>query len=685
MKKIKVVKQHDIKDCGACSLLSIILYYGGVISLEKVRLDTFTGKEGTSALNIINASKKYGFDSVGIKVDNLYDDSIKLPAIAHVTTKRGLDHFVVVYKLTSKNVYIMDPAKGKIIMTIEDFQTIWNNILLLFYPKQKIIFVPKENSLFNLFFKIFYQEKKTFLNILVVSILFTIFTILSSYYFKIGIDSIANNKDFAYLKIVILVFSCFLFFKLIFNNIRKRLENHLNKNIDVLLMSNFLQHLFGLPLEVIASRSSGEIMTRIRELTNIKSLFTEIILSCILDLLLMITSIPILYNINNNLFLVLLFMIIIYFAFGFITSKLMYKLVYRNIDLESEFNTVLIENINLIHSIKNLHQTENILRKIEKSLARYLYDNFRFTNFINSEGNIKIWIYELGLFCINTLGIYLIYKQKLTITELITFNTLVVYFLDPIKNVINSLPRYNYLKASFSKINDFLEMKSEELGKEDKFSKANIVVSNLTFSYNDYNQIIKNLNFKINIGEFVLLKGSSGCGKSTICKILEKYIDDYQGNISIGNINIKDISITTLRKNMTFVSQNESLFTGTIKDNIMLDRNIDLDEFSKICTICKIDEIVEKKPLRYETIINDESNYISGGERQRIILARALLQNASIYLIDEALSEVDQNMEKEIILNLQKYLKNKTVIYITHKNQDQLFKNIIDLEENYGL
>ena len=685
MRKIKVVKQHDIKDCGACSLRCIVLYYEGEVSLEKIRLDTNTSEDGTSALSIIDASKKYGFDSVGVKVDSLYNDSIKLPAIAHITTKKGLDHFVVIYKITSKNVYIMDPAKGKVMMTIDEFYSIWNNVLLLFYPKQKIVFIPKENSLFNVFLKIFGQEKKIFLNILIVSILLTIFTIISSYYFKIAIDSISNNKDFAYLRLIILVFSCFLFFKLVFNSLRKRLENHLNKNIDVLLMSSFLKHLFNLPLEVIESRSSGEIMTRVNELGNIKSLFTEIILSCILDLLLMLASIPILYNINNNLFFVLLFMVIIYLAVGIFTSKLIYKMVYHNLDLEAEFNTALIENIGLIHSIKNLFYTEKVMRKLEEYLSKYLFDNFRFTKFINGDGNIKIWIYEIGLFVINSLGIYLIYKKEITITELITFNTLVAYFLDPIKNVIDSLPRYNYVKASFSKINDFLEIEEESIGKEVNFPKADIVISDLTFSYNHYTPIVKKLNFRINAGDFILLKGSSGCGKSTICKILEKYIKDYQGNVLIGNVNIKDMSIATLRKNMTFISQNESLFTGTIKENILLDRNIDDEEFYKVCSVCMIDEIVAKKPFRYETIINNDSSFISGGERQRIILARALLQNAKIYLIDEALSEVDQIMEKKIILNLQRYLKERTIIYITHKNQDKLFKKIILLEDAYGL
>lgn len=685
MRKIKVVKQHDIRDCGVCSLASIIAYYGGYVPIEKLRLDTHTNELGTSALNLINASKKYGFDSMGVKVDSLYNDSVKLPAIAHITNKNGVNHFVVVYKITNKNVQIMDPAKGKIIMTIEEFNKVWNNILLLFYPKQKIIFMKKQNSLLQIFFKLLLIEKKLFLTILFSSVLLTIFTVMSSYYFKFAIESINNNRDFSYLKIIIFIFGILLFFKLVFNSIRKRLENHLNKNIDVLLLSNFLNHIFNLPLEVIESRSSGEVITRINELTNIKSLFTDIIISCALDLLLMLTSMPILYKINDQLFLILLFLIIIYLLVGIITSKIIYKLAYRNIDFETEFNSSIIENLNLMNSIKNLKLTSNVLRKIEKVLSTFLFDSFKLTNFIYSEENLKLFINEFGLFFINTIGFYLIYKNELSITELITFNTLVVYFLDPIKNIINSIPKYNFLKASFTKINEFLSVNEERMGEENTILNNNIEVQNLNYSYNGYNQVLNNLNFSIASGDFIMLKGSSGCGKSTFCNILERHINDYEGNIIIGDVNIKDYSISTIRNSITFISQNETLFTGTIKENIIFDRDIDLKEFNEICSLCYVDEIVDKKPLRYETIINNESKFISGGERQRIILARALLKKSSIYLLDEALSEVDYEMERNIINNLKNYFKGKTIIYITHKTQDDLFDNIIKLEESHGL
>lgn len=676
---IKIVRQRDIKDCGVCSLASIIEHYGGYVSIEKLRLDTKTSNEGTTALNIIEASKKYGFDAIGLKVANLKDKNITLPAIAHITKKNGLNHFVVIYKITDKKVILMDPAYGKVIKTKDDFYEEWNHVVLIFSPQRKIVVFKKNNTLLSIFMHIVIHEKTLFFLIIITSIFLLIFTITSSYYFQVMIDAINLNYYPTYLKLFAILFGVIIVLKIIFNYMRTYLENHLNKNIDCLLNSNFIEQIFNLPLEALTSRSNGEIITRINELANIKNLFVEIFVTCLLDFLLSIVAVPLLYSISSKLFFALFLCLLLYLLIGLITSKIIYKKAYTNIELEAEFNNTLLENINMINSIKNLNITKKRLKKIEASLVALLYDNFNLGKFINNETFLKNAINEIGFFVINTWGFYLIFQGKLGITELVTFNTLLGLFLEPLKNCIDSLPKYNFVKASFTKINDFLSLEKEKLGNETKLLNSSIVIKNLTYSYDKLNNIFKNFNLKINSGSFLFLKGKSGSGKSTLCQILDKYITDYQGEILIGNRNIKDLSIATIRKNLTFVSQNEALVSGSIKENILLDRKVSDYEFYEISHICLVDEIISKKTLRYETSISNESSNISGGEKQRIILARALLNNFEILILDEALSEVDYKTENRIIKNIKNKYKNKTIIYISHKNHDKLFDNIIVL------
>lgn len=673
-----VVRQRDEKDCGVCALLSIIRHHKGNVPLEKIRLDAKTTNEGTTALNLILASQKYGFEAVGVKLNSIYDIK-QFPAIAHMNLKKGYTHYVVIEKITKDKIVIMDPAKGKVVMKVNDFICEWSNVVLLFYPKQKIIVLKNEVTIFKLFTRVMKSEKGLIKIIIFVSFLLMLLSILLGYYFQILFSSITNGYSYKYLKIIVIIFLIFTIFKIILSFYRTYLENHLNKNIDCLLNSDFLSHLYNLPLNVITSRNAGEIISRVNDLTSIKNIITEIFMSSTLDLILVVIAVPLLINISKNLFFILFLIIILYFLIGLIFSKVIFKRAYQNISYEADFNNNLIEDIKMINSIKNLNVISPALKKLEYKLTNYLYDSYLLNIVINKEKTLKSIIYEIGFFIINTYGLYLLYKSKISLINIITFNTLLSLFLDPLKNIVDSIPKYCYMKATISKINDFLSLKKENLGNIEETYGYELRFKNLTYSYNKFESIIKNFNLVIPEGNFILLKGPSGSGKSTICNILNKYINDYDGNILLGAINIKDLSINTIRNNILYVNQNENIFSGTIRENIALDKKISEVDFQYICYLCKIDEIVKKRPLRYETFISPDENNLSGGERQRIILARALLNSFNILLLDEALSEVDMKLELSILKNMRKLYKDKTIIYISHKKYPKIFDNVINL------
>lgn len=673
-----VVRQRDEKDCGVCALLSIIRHHKGNVPLEKIRLDAKTTNEGTTALNLILASQKYGFEAVGVKLNSIYDIK-QFPAIAHMNLKKGYTHYVVIEKITKDKIVIMDPAKGKVVMKVNDFICEWSNVVLLFYPKQKIIVLKNEVTIFKLFTRVMKSEKGLIKIIIFVSFLLMLLSILLGYYFQILFSSITNGYSYKYLKIIVIIFLIFTIFKIILSFYRTYLENHLNKNIDCLLNSDFLSHLYNLPLNVITSRNAGEIISRVNDLTSIKNIITEIFMSSTLDLILVVIAVPLLINISKNLFFILFLIIILYFLIGLIFSKVIFKRAYQNISYEADFNNNLIEDIKMINSIKNLNIVSPALKKLESKLTNYLYDSYLLNIIINNEKTLKSIIYEIGFFIINTYGLYLLYKNKILLINIITFNTLLSLFLDPLKNIVDNMPKYCYMKATISKINDFLSLKKEDLGDIEDTYGYELRFKNLTYSYNKYENIIKNFNLIIPEGSFILLKGPSGSGKSTICNILNKYIIDYDGNILLGAINIKDLSINTIRKNIIYVNQNENIFSGTIRENIALDKKISEVDFQYICYLCKIDEIVKKRPLRFETFISPDENNLSGGERQRIILARALLNSFNILLLDEALSEVDMKLELSILKNMRKLYKDKTIIYISHKKYPKIFDNVINL------
>lgn len=676
---MKIVRQQDEKDCGVCSLLSIIRYYKGNVPLEQLRLDARTNNEGTTALNLVLASQKYGFDAVGMKVENL-NDIKRLPAIAHLNLKKGYSHYVVIEKVTKDKIILMDPAKGKVVKFLWEFQKEWSGVVLIFYPKQKIMVLKNDVTLFTIFKKVFISEKNLIKIIVLVSFLLTIFTIALGYYFQMFNSLYLNKYPINYLKVLVLVFAIFTCFKLFLTYYRSYLENHLNKNIDCLITSDFLKHLFNLPLNVITSRKSGEILSRVNELTSIKGLITEIFITYTLDFLIVVITTFLLIRISSKLFLILFLTTIFYLFVGIITKKSIFEKAYQNISIESEFNNTILENIKMINSIKNLDAVDGTLNKIERKLTHYLYDTYKVNTILNKINIFKVSCYEIGFFLINTFGFYFVYKGIINMIDLITFNALLNLYFEPLKNIVDSIPKYSFMKASITKINDFLGVRAEILGEEASTDGYDISINNLNYSYNKYQNVLKSVNLNIKEGEFVLLQGASGSGKSTLCSILNKYITDYSGDILFGTMNYKDLSIKTIRDNIVYVGQNENIFTGSIKENITFGNKVSDLNFDKICKICKVDDVANKKTFRYESLIGSDEGNISGGEKQRIILARAVLKDFNVLILDEALSEVDIKLELEILKSIRENYKDKTIIYISHKKYSNIFDKVINME-----
>lgn len=682
MKKKLIVKQRDIFDCGICSMLSIIRYYNGNVSLEKLRELTHTSQDGTTAFNIVYAFQKIGFESFALKVDDLNSETLKYPFIAHVLVNNTYYHFLTVYNIKNDKVLLMDPSKGFITLHIKEFLDIFTGNIIISFPKNKDIIQESDIKIGNIIGNLIKKEKGIIVKLIVLSILFSIITIILSYFFKIFSNNLDNYLNWFVMTIIFLIFTIM---KVITLYTRNYYQNYLNLRIDNEMFNKFLNHLFYLPLKNVKSRTTGEIITRVKEIEAIKEAFSNVFLLLFFELFLALISLIILFLINSKLFLILMVFLTIYLVFGIFINNSLYKKIMNNLNYETEFNSQVSQYIEMFNSIKNLNLTATFLKKLENSVSMYIYDLFKFNNFFNNLDTFKNYLLEITFFLVNVYGFKLIYNNELNLIDLFTFNLVINYAIYPIKNIIEVLPKFNYIKACFTKLAEFLNIKKETLlSWEESYSlKGNITFKNVSYSYNDYKYILKNISFKIKETDKVFLKGKSGCGKSTICNLLYKNINDYEGLISIDEKNIKDYSLKIIRDNISYISQDEILFNGTIQDNILVERNISSKVYDEICDICCLEDVISDKEARYQSLIDPDSKNFSGGEKQRMVLARGLLKNSSIIIIDEALSEVDYKLEEKIIQKLLKYFSDKTIIYISHKRQEKLFDYTIDLEELY--
>ncbi len=677
MKSKCVVIQQDFKDCGVCSLLSVIKYYNGYVSMEKLRVDTLTNMEGTNALNIINASKSYGFDAYGIKCDNICDlENIIMPAIAHVVLD-NLNHFVVIYKISNNKITIMDPAKGRVVMPLKEFENVWSKNLIILYPKNKIIIENNKNYLKGLLFRVLHEKKKLILEIIFLTILFSLFTIITSFYFKVILNVSYDLSS----KIICIFFFNLMVIKFFIYIIRNYYKLTLNKHIDGIIYSDFIEHLFSLPNYFIKNRTTGEIMTRISEVGNLKMIISEFLIALSVDGITALSAGIIICKINLNIFLIIILFVVIYLLYGIYEGKKIYYKAIDSNEAEISFNTNIIETIDTYTSFKNLNIMNLVKRKVNTCLFKYLTKLNIFDRRVLKSTNFSYIIEELLNFSLVTIAIFYISKQSLNITDFIIIESLVGYFTMPFKTLINIIPSYNYFKISLNKLNEFynVTLEDDSIGIKD-FKNDDIIINNLSYSYDNYNMLFDNFSLKIKKNSFILFKGRSGCGKSTICQILSRLIENKNNNIYIGESSINDYSLKTYRQNIMYIGQKESLLQDTIRNNIILNRKIKEEDFKEIVDICHIEDIVSRKALRFETEILKDATNISGGEKQRIILARALLSYFEILILDEALSEVNKDLEQNILDKLRKKFKDKTIIYVSHKNYDNIFDEIIDFE-----
>lgn len=671
MKKKVAVKQNGYKDCAVACLLSIIKYYNGCIAREELSYLIKTDENGTSAYHMVEGMKKIGFDGYGIKKSLNDISSEMLPVIAHVQINNIL-HYIVIYEINSKRKYfsIMDPAYGMKKISFDEFNKIFLNTILVFYPINIIPSIKSKSSLWNYLYKYLITKKEIIISITVLSFIIIIFTIINNYYFKLIIDYILENYSNKFLLAATFLFSIIIFLKNMFNYLRGKMLIKINNFINITLTNNIIKHIMNLPYQFFKTKPTGEVISRINELNDFKSMLSQLFLSIFVDAFLILISMIILFIINKTLFVITILTVFIYTIIVFLYSHLYKNKIYLIQTHEGIYSKELVESLEGYETIKNLNLINLFIDKLSVKFIGLIHKIKSFENSLNNQMFIKSIIFDLGILFIISIGTYFVHNNLLSLGDLVVYNTLLLFFLEPIKQLLDLEPNLRYIKISYERINDLLMIKaSENSDLKNIILNGNIKIKNLSYSYNDIDYIFKKVN--LNIEEFtkILIYGESGVGKSTFVKILLKYINSYEGEIYINGLNLKDISDETIKNSFTYVSQKETLFADTLENNIILNRNITLDEYEEILKISKVDIIRNTKKFRNLFYIEENGFNLSGGERQKIILARALLKKSSFLILDEALSEVSFKEEAEIIKEIFKKFKDKTIIYISHKTE----------------
>ena len=680
MKRNLIVLQEGYKDCGASCLLSIIRYYNGNISINKLIEMTNTNKNGTTFYNLKIASRSLGLNSKSYKLDSMDNlKDIDMPLICQFVSN-NYEHFVVIYRITKDKIIIMDPAIGERNLSKVEFNKLWTGYIMIFSPFKKMPIYKEDKYLNKIIKDIIFKNKSLVLNILILSLIFTVISFIYAFYSQIIIDKIINTTTID-LTIVTFIFSIVILIKIISSFFRNIIVINLNQKIDCSLFLNTFNKILLLPYNYYKNKTTGEIISRINDLEMIKNLMNKIILTVFLDIIISFGCSFILYFLNKKMFMMVLVIIILYIFIYFVFRTIIKK--YTNIIQENNgnINSKLVEYISGFETIKNLNIESSIEENIEKCYIHSLNDVFCYDNICNLELFLKDIVLFFGILLISYYGYKLVMLNYLSLGSVITFISLINFILEPLSNMLDLSHEYYYAKNAIKRVNNLFNIDDENFELKTNLQlEGNIAIKNLSFSYNSINTILNNISFTIHKGEKILLLGRSGSGKSTILKLLYKYYAINRGMIFIDGIDINDYSLDDIRSNLVYISQDELLFTDTIKNNIIMNRNIKYDNFLEICNLTNINDIVKDLFLGYETVLEENGKNISGGQKQRIILARAFLKNSKIILIDEGFGEMDVELERIILKKIFNRYKDRTFIIISHRLENlDLYNRVLNL------
>ena len=648
-----VIRQEEEKDCGASCLASIVKYYNGYVPLEIIRSDTLTDNNGTNFYNIKMAAIKYGFDVMGYN-----NEQIIPPYIVQIKIN-DCYHFMVIYKITDKYLIVMDPGKGIIKYSKEDFNKIFTGYMLKLIPNGKIVKYDKKNGYLSFLKKLVKNNIKNIIVCFILTIIIIILNLSETYLIK----------EVLIYKVFIKELLIILLIKLSVNWFKNNILIKINKKINIELVNNYISKYFKLSYKYLYLKSSGDIINRIKDLNKIKNYLVNEVVNFSLNLLMMLIVTIILFIINYKLTIVVILIYIMTFIVCKCINKEIFKRYNELIYLDYLYMDRVSEYVSKILTINSLNINSFFINKLNDKSKLVANLNFRVDK-LNNYLNIFLEFIEIFVMII-ILG--MLYRSNLD--NIIVYILYYNYFKECVYYFITFNVSYGYLKLVIDRINGVYYLKNYDKSKGLEFKNDDIIINDLSYSYG-LNKVFDKINYKIKVGSKVLIKGNNGSGKSTLINILTKNIDDYNGKVSIG-YDIRDISYNSYLEHISYVNQDSELFEDSIINNIVLNNETDNNKLDEIIKILNLDEVIKNKERGINTLIKDN---FSGGEKQKIIIARCLYKCSDIMVFDEAFSEISSNDRINIINKINDVYRDKTIIYVNHFNDNIKYGQILEIK-----
>lgn len=704
MSKFKTYVQLNAMDCGPTSLRMVAQFYGRHINLQVLRDYCDIGKTGVSLLGLSLGAEKIGFKTRGVKVSlsQLLKEA-PCPCILHWDKK----HFVVLppQNIRKNNIIVADPASGLQKLTLQEFKQSWvqdnedNGVVLLLEPTTVFYQTNSDDASGFSWIKLlrYLSNYKKFILQLIFGLLIGSFIQLLIPFLTQGlVDYGINKNNLEFINIILLAQLMLFVGRIMIDLIRSRILLFISTHVNLSILSEFWIKLMKLPLNFYELRQTGDILQRINDHQRIQSFLTGSALNTFFSLFNLLIFSFILLSFNTSIFYIFLSSSILYLFWIKIFLSYRKKLDHKKFVAQADENSTTIQLIQGMRDIK-LNSAERQMRWGWENVQSKVF-NLSFKSLsLNQTQQIGAFIINEGKNIIITFVVAkAVLEGQLTLGAMLAIQYIIGQLNSPIEQLINFIQQAQDAKLSMERLNEIHGIDDEEPHGRDYVKNvqinSSIFIKNLSFSYpGSGNELaLNNINLEIPEGKVTALVGMSGCGKTTLMKLLLRFYENYSGEIKIGSVNIKNISPNFWRKNCGSVLQDGFIFNDTILKNIAVgDEDYDLDRVIEACELANIKSFIQELPMNFSTILGNSGIGISQGQKQRILIARAIYRNPKILFFDEATNALDANNEMKILDNLNTFFQGRTVVVAAHrlstiKNADSIivFKKGVVVE--YG-
>lgn len=664
------IEQYDETDCGAASLAMICKYYGKKVSVTRMRDLANVSTEGATLMSVARAAESLGFNTRAIKGTWDTLPRTPLPAIIHWDGY----HYIVLYEVRANSVIVGDPGRGLLTIKKDEFIERWTGFTLILEPSVAIGGISEAKTTLSRFLGYIIPYRWLLVEILLCSFLISIFGLATPIFTQLIVDNVVVHQNVTLLNTVLAGMLVITFFSMIAGGLRTYLSEHLSMKLEMSMLSHFYRHVVSLPMKFFAMRKVGDILTRFEENDKIKELMTSSSISMFIDVLMVFVYLTVMFIYSAQMALIVILFIPFFVALTLGFTPIFKSMSRQSFAKEAAKESFMVESMSGVSTVKAASAEIFNRWKWEDLFAKALKVRFRFAMIDLGADNAGGLLQTLSSVVLLYFGATTVIRGDMTIGQLMAFMGLVGQVIEPINKLVGQWNEIQEALISVERLNDVFDVSPEEqVGDESLIQmpaiKGSVKFENVSFAYSEADKmILKNISFEAHPGQMIAVVGRSGSGKTTLINLLMRFYSPNQGRILVDGIDIESIAVSSLRRQMGMVLQENYLFSGSIRDNIALGApDKPFNTIVEAATLAAAHDFISDTPMGYKSDVGERGSSLSGGQRQRIAIARALVNDPRILIFDEATSALDNESEKAIQKNLASITHDRTTFVIAHR------------------